>query len=302
MFNKAPHLVRVLKQIAAQRGDFPRQYVFVDDGSSDNSLDILRQQTSGWENVVIEEQENVGSAGATNRGIALSNQPYIKFVDADDLLTDNATEILLRALCDSDACLIYGGVKRFGENDEIDLSGPPSDTAVESIAEPLWPALKNSLFNPTQFLARRSAIETVGGCDERVVHSQEYGLTLRLARCWPFLKLDAVVACLPEAASGRLSTNEGRQLQRVTRAVANFLEDYPELPPPVKRFACKRLAGRAWKYARRRGGENMLGRWFWINLAAQLALPRDHAAFAAKCVEAFESAETREVGEQAPNY
>ena len=85
-------------------------------------------------------------------------------------------------------------------------------------------------------------------------------------------------------------------------AVANFLEDYPDLPQSVKRFACKRLAGRAWKYARRRGGEKLLGRWFWINLAAQLALPRDHAAFAAKCVEAFESAESREVGEQAPNY
>jgi glycosyltransferase involved in cell wall biosynthesis len=247
-------------------------------------------------------QKNGGSAAATNRCIALARHDYLKFVDADDLLTEDATRVMLHALCESDACLIYGEARRFEIDETPDLSGPPEDASVTEINEPLLPALKNSLFNPTQFLARTDAVRAVGGCDERVVHSQEYGLTLRLARQWPFLKLNAVVAWLPQEAPGRLSTNEGRQLQRVTRAVANFLADYPDLPVSVKQFACRRLAGRAWKYARRRGGEAALGRWFWRNLAAQLPLARDHAAFAESCVEAFQAAESREVGETAPNY
>ena len=300
VYNKAPHLPRVIAQIKAQQGDFPKQYVFLDDGSSDGSLDIVRAETEGWDNLVIAHQANAGSAAATNAAIALADQPFLKFVDADDLLTDRATLVLLQALADSDACLIYGGVKRFAEAEVPDLQGPADGAAVERLDAPLLPALKNSLFNPTQFLARADAVREVGGCDERVVHSQEYGLTLRLARQWPFLRLDAVVAWLPEHAAGRLSTNEGRQLQRVTKAVANFLTDYPDLSLRVKRYACKRLAGRAWKYARRRGEGG--GRWFWRNLAAQLNLPRDHAAFAETCVAAFESAESRPAGEQAPNY
>jgi len=302
VYNKAPHIPRVLAQIKAQQGDFPRQFVFLDDGSTDGSLDIVRAETEGWENLVIEHQANAGSAAATNAAIALADQPYLKFVDADDLLTDRATLVLLRALSDSDACLIYGGVQRFAATENPQLQGPSDQTHVERIDEPLLAALKNSLFNPTQFLARTDAVREVGGCDERVVHSQEYGLTLRLARKWAFLKLDETVAWLPEDSTGRLSTNEGRQLQRVTRAVAYFLADYPDLPNSVKSYACKRLAGRAWKYARRRGGEGTVGRWFWRNLAAQLNFLRDHAAFADECVAAFESAEGRPVGEQAPNY
>jgi glycosyltransferase involved in cell wall biosynthesis len=302
VYNKAPHLPRVLAQIKAQRGNFQRQYVFVDDGSTDNSLGVLRKETAGWSDVTIECQENQGSAGATNAGIALSNQPFIKFVDADDLLHEDATLHLLEALKDSEACLIYGGVYRFANGEKIDLRRSLGDADVDTIETPLLPALKNSLFNPTQFLARTEAIKQVRGCDERVVHSQEYGLTLRLARQWSFLRSSATVAYIPQDAPGRLSTNEGRQLQRVTLAVANFLKDHPDLPFSVKQFACRRLAGRAWRYARRRGGERKFGRWFWINLAAQFPLPRDHGAFATRCVAAFELAERSGVDERAPNY
>ena len=302
VYNKALHLPRVLAQIKAQRGSFQRQYVFVNDGSTDNSLEILRKETASWNDSIIVSQENQGSAGATNTGITLSNQPYIKFVDADDLLHEDATLHLLEALKDSEACLIFGGVYRFAKNDELDLSSSLDGCDVVTIEAPLLRALKNSLFNPTQFLARTEAIKQVGGCDERVVHSQEYGLTLRLARQWSFLETTATVAYIPKVAPGRLSTNEGRQLQRVTLAVANFLKDHADLPFFVKQFACRRLAGRAWRYARRRGGESRFGRWFWINLTAQFPLPRDHVAFAARCVAAFELAQHRGVDEHAPNY
>jgi hypothetical protein len=299
VYNKAPHLPRVLEQIARQQGDFPRQYVFVDDGSTDDSLDILREQTRGWENLVIETQANAGSAAATNRGIALASEPCIKFVDADDLLGDHATAMLLRALGDSDACLVYGRAVRYGPDDVLDLDFRAADLPISRIDAPLRDAIRNSMFNPTQFLVRTEAVKAVGGCDERVVFSQEYGLTLRLARRWPFLFLDGPVAWLPEEAPGRLSTNEGRQLQRVTRALALFLADHPDLPPDIRRFACRRSAGRAYKFARRRGGEGRFGRWFWRHLAAQLGLVGDAAAFVETCCDAFRPAEAAAPGETA---
>jgi Glycosyl transferase family 2 len=291
VYNKAPHLPRVLEQIARQQGDFRRQYVFVDDGSTDGSLDILRDVTRGWENLVIETQPNAGSAATTNRGIALARESFVKFVDADDLLGDHATAMLLKTLRDSDACLVYGRAVRYGPDDVLDLDFSAASPVVTRIDAPLRPAIRNAMFNPTQFLVRTEAVKAVGGCDERVVFSQEYGLTLRLARRWPFLCLDAPVAWLPQEAPGRLSSNEGRQLQRVTQALALFLADHPDLAPEIRRFACRRSAGRAYKYARRRGGEPTLGRWFWRHLAAQLGLVGDAAGFVAACCDAFRSAE-----------
>lgn len=290
VYNKARHLERVIEQIARQRGGFRRQFIFIDDGSTDGSLEIVRAATQGWENLVIETQRNSGSAVATNRGIARATEPFIKFVDADDLLGDDATRLLLTHLIDSDACLAYGKATRYGSEDELALDAAADTPAVSRIDAPLRPAIRNSMFNPTQFLARTDAVKAVGGCDERVVHSQEYGLTLRLARRWPFLRIDAPVAWLPEEAPGRLSTNEGLQLQRVTKALALFLCDNPDLPAADKRYACRRAAGRAWKYARRRGGDPWLGPWMWRNLISRVGVFVDHAVFVEGCCDAFHTA------------
>jgi glycosyltransferase involved in cell wall biosynthesis len=289
VYNKAPYLPAVLAAIHAQRGDFRRHYVFVDDGSTDESLAIIKRLTAGWPDTVIESQPNRGSANATNRGIALATQPFIKFVDADDLIARDATRVLLGALAPSDACLAYGGCVRFPEGEPPDLEAPlPGSPRTERLGAPLRLALRNSLFNPTQCLARTEAVRAVGGCDERIVWSQEYSLTLRLAQRWDFLRVDAAVAYLPREVPGRLSNNPGRQLQRVTLACASFLRDHPETPAELKRFACRRAAGRAWKFARRNLGASHLSRWFRRDLACRLGLFGDAVAFIEDCATVYD--------------
>ena len=290
VYNKAPHLPAVLRQIARQTGDYPRQYVFVDDESTDGSLEIVRELTADWHNTVIHGQSNKGSAGATNTCISLADQPYIKFVDADDLIADAATETLLRALHGNEACLAYGRATHYGDESEIDLTDSVAQPSTEILTDALRLSMKNSLFNPTQCLVRTSAVKETGGCDERVVHSQEYSMTLRLAYRWPIMRVDAPIAYIPHEAN-RLSNNEGRQLQRVTRALALFLKDHPDVTSDLQRFACRRAAGRSWHYARRRAGAGFLSPWFRRYLASLVATGADAGEFVGACCGAFELTE-----------
>lgn len=288
VYNKAPWLPDVLGAIWAQVGDFEREYVFVDDGSDDASMQIVREITADWPNVILIEQQNHGSAHATNRGIESASQPFIKFVDADDLLAAHATDTLLTALASSDACLAYGNVVHYREPDEIDLDAYTPSPTVVRIDDPLPQALRNSMFGTDQFMARAECVKAVGGCDERIVHSQEYSLTLRLARKWPFLKVDAPIGFIPAHVPGSLGANQGKQLQRVTRAVANFVRDFPDLPQSAKQFACQRTASRAWNFRRRTRDERMLSRWFWINLRARFPIHSGHGEFIDECATAFD--------------
>jgi glycosyltransferase involved in cell wall biosynthesis len=291
VYNKAPYLEGVLTAIRAQRGAFPRQYVFVDDGSSDGSLEIVRRTTEGWPDTVIETQSNHGSAHATNRAVALATQPFVKFVDADDLLAHDATERLLTALHDSDACLVYGDAQDFEADARPDLGAAlPETPSVRRLRAPLKLALKNSLFNPTQFLARTDAVRAVGGCDEAIVFSQEYSLTLRLAAKWDFLKLDATVAYLPYAAPGRLSDNQARQLKRVTLACASFLHDNPDVPAALAGFACRRAAGRAWKFAHRHMGAGLGSPWYRLYVRSLLGLTGPAGDFVERCAALYDRA------------
>lgn len=291
VYNKAPYLKDVLAQIKRQRGDFRRHYVFIDDGSTDSSLQQLNELTEMWENVEIVSQVNAGSAAATNRGIEMAREPYIKFVDADDLISTDATACLLRALEDSDAALAYGNVARYRDRSELDLDHPIGEAPVHLMKRPLREAMFNSLFNPTQCLVRTAAVQATGGCDERVVFSQEYSMTMRLARVHDFIKVDAPIAFLPDEVEGRLSNNQGRQLQRVTRTLMFFLQDHPDIPDALKQQICKRAAFRGWKYAKRVGGESWLtSPAFWRQMRSLLPIRHGHVEFIEKCCSVYERA------------
>ena len=73
------------------------EIVIVDDGSTDDSFNIVNNHPSSA-NIRIIRQENKGASAARNTGIMEAKGDYIAFLDADDVLVPNAIEILLRAV------------------------------------------------------------------------------------------------------------------------------------------------------------------------------------------------------------
>ena len=81
----------------------PRQIIVVDDGSTDDTLEIARSYGSALTAIT---QANANSAAARNRGIAEADQPIIAFLDADDRFVADKLERQLHALSDrADAML-----------------------------------------------------------------------------------------------------------------------------------------------------------------------------------------------------
>ncbi len=61
------------------------ELIAVDDGSTDNSREIIESLTGEIEqNVIYHRQENKGGFGARNTGLDLANGKYIAFFDCDD--------------------------------------------------------------------------------------------------------------------------------------------------------------------------------------------------------------------------
>jgi hypothetical protein len=115
-------------------------------------------------------------------------------------------------------------------------------------------------------------------------------LTLRLAAKWDFLKIAATVAYLPTGVPGRVSGDQARELRDVTAALALFLRDNPGTPKPIQRFACRRAAGRAWKFARRHLGAQTGSEWYWLNLKSVLDLVGPRPEFIERCAAVYDRA------------
>ncbi|MRJ07507.1 glycosyltransferase [Ornithobacterium rhinotracheale] len=71
------------------------EIVFINDGSTDDSLNVLNEYSTSKPNVFVFSQENKGLSGARNTGIGLAKGEYLQFLDADDYNDfDNVIKLL----------------------------------------------------------------------------------------------------------------------------------------------------------------------------------------------------------------
>ena len=104
----------------------PCEIIFINDGSTDNSLEIAKS----FENkgVRIVNQVNKGLASARNTGIMWVTGDFVLPIDADDILLENCVEKIIEAIkSNPDADIISPSFKCFGLlQDEIILMENPT--------------------------------------------------------------------------------------------------------------------------------------------------------------------------------
>ena len=70
------------------------EFILVNDGSKDNTLDLIRQFADRDSRVIVIDQANQGVCAARNNGLAAAHGEYVFFLDGDDWLTDDASSLM----------------------------------------------------------------------------------------------------------------------------------------------------------------------------------------------------------------
>jgi glycosyltransferase involved in cell wall biosynthesis len=277
VYNKAAYLPFLVGSLASQTGDFEREFIFVDDGSTDDSVALLHALTAALENVTIVTQANAGPAVATNVGFARAHGDFIKPMDGDDLLAPNATQALLDAMTETGAPWAY--VNSLAVID-YELTATPAqalaafplcDIRPRIGAEPLRASVTRAQTNPSTWLATAQAVRDINGADERVF-VQDYSMELRLAARFAPAILDAPLVAYPAQMGARLSGAQHQLMHDGALTLCLHLADGPPMPASLARYALHRNAERAWKWANRRAGETVGGAAFRAFLSAALRL------------------------------
>jgi glycosyltransferase involved in cell wall biosynthesis len=287
LFNKSPFLPRVVAALAQQTGPFAREFLFVDDGSSDGSGDLARRLTADWsEKVVVLRQENRGASAATNLGASSASHSWLKLVDGDDLLVPGATASLLAAAKASGEAFAYGALGTYDVEDPDPFARAHAPSRIAREEDGLKRFIRNCPANSSAILLAKARFEAAGGCDERLV-SPDQALFLRLFARGGGARLEDVVALVPESAPGRLSQEVRRSRYESVLALYYLIAETPALSPFHARLASCRALSRAWRFARRHGGRAIVNRHFFLLLASRLGLPIDPARATLKALSAF---------------
>lgn len=189
VFRAERFIAEALDSVAAQTAQ-PAEVIVVDDGSPDRSAAVARERGA---RVITRNREGVSTA--RNAGILASTQPWIAFLDADDVWEPRKLELQWQAV---DRCPEVGAV--FCDYTEFDASGPSDRTflsgkgnfhaterreiapgvtlcAEKSLQQEFY---KGNFIVPSTMMVRRDLLVQVGLFDPELTHCEDRECWLRL--------------------------------------------------------------------------------------------------------------------------
>ncbi len=176
----------------------PLELVVVDNASTDGSADAVRARHP--EALVIANAENVGFARACNQGWRASRAPHVLFLNPDSEVTPGAVETLV-GLLETRPAVGAAGPRTRGSDGTIQVSTGPDLTPLAELrqrrlvlgvarrethalaeAEALHAREHDAAWvSGSCLVARRTALEAVGGFDERFfLYEEDADLCRRL--------------------------------------------------------------------------------------------------------------------------
>jgi glycosyltransferase involved in cell wall biosynthesis len=118
IFNAEKTLERCLNSIKNQTYR-DLEIILVNDGSTDNSLNICNKFSENDGRFLIINQSNSGAGEARNAGLRKASGAYIGFVDSDDLVMPEMYETLIKNIKDRKAEISIIQLRHLYENDEV---------------------------------------------------------------------------------------------------------------------------------------------------------------------------------------
>lgn len=117
IYNGARFIHRLVQCLQNQKyKDF--EAILVDDGSTDNSLEICQKYTKEDSRFVLLSQQNSGASEARNAGLRIAKGHYICFADVDDVFNEYYIEDLMKNAHCGDLVL-QGRVRNFKDKETI---------------------------------------------------------------------------------------------------------------------------------------------------------------------------------------
>ncbi len=125
VYNGSQYIDRIIDNVLRQTYRH-LEVLFIDDGSTDGSADIIRDKIGSLDEVALSSinfrvisQPNMGQGGARNTGIDNASGDYLLFMDQDDYIESEYIDMLVKHAVYTDADMIFSGYKHVDSNGNV---------------------------------------------------------------------------------------------------------------------------------------------------------------------------------------
>ncbi len=215
-YNRAWILTEAVDSVLAQDfRDF--ELIVVDDGSSDNTPEILASYGSS---VRVLKQPNRGVSAARNRGIAAARGQLVAFLDSDDFWLPAKLRQQVdffqahpeTMICQTQELWIRNGLRVNPKRRHLKFSGLIFERS-----------LSLCLVSPSAVMIRKCLFEAVGVFDEQLPACEDYDLWLRISWRYPIHLIDTALVVKRGGHADQLSRAPRLDRYRI-RALEKILD------------------------------------------------------------------------------
>ena len=159
------------------------EIIIVDDGSTDNTLPLAK--SFGSKVRIVEKPANCnhqGVASTRNRGLHCSTQPFVCFLDSDDLYLPNHLSRLITAFeNENDLGFVFCRSLELKNVNGLNLARPWTRGKLfrNDIKNPV--VSRSQIVNTNSFMFRKEVFETVGYFDETYTNGEDGDLWMRIS-------------------------------------------------------------------------------------------------------------------------
>ena len=177
-YNVAAYIGAAIESVQAQTfGDW--ELLVVNDGSTDETYEIVRRLAAGDERIRLLTKSNGGISTARNTALAVSRGEYIAILDSDDLWEPiYLAEQLAVFARQPEIDIVTSNGWYLGSRQNGHLARPFPDARPQPTLQTIL-ADETSIFIMSMF--RRRVYQTVGGFDETLRTNEDYDYWLRAA-------------------------------------------------------------------------------------------------------------------------
>ena len=251
VYNKEYYLPSVIRALLNQTGLKNPEYIFVDDVSTDKSVEIIREMTKGIKNVkIFANTENRGISVRINQGIAAAEGKYTRMLDSDDIFPLDSTQKMVQLAEELSADMVYGTFTKTGkEPTELEHEFMNDNFTYDFDKDALRTVLTGRFTRMGQ-LIRTEVLQKAGGADERVF-IQDESIPLRAAlHARGIVKIHDNVVLVPQEL-GNFSGNKVQLDNDRFMAYCYMLLDNPQLPADIRKMLYARALSAYWKFVKK---------------------------------------------------
>lgn len=216
VFNGEKYIAETIDSILNSSIDIPYEYLVIDDGSNDSTLEILRNYGN---RIQLYSHKNVGESETVNRGLKHAKGDFILIISADDpLLTGNLINRAINTMLDSS-----GIVALYPDWRVIDQEGRAiKENILPEYSDEIMIGHSRCLPGPGVVFRRSAALE-IGGRRSKWKFVGDYDFWLRLSRVGEIKRLPGVMA---QWRSNENSTSISQRGERMAFERVSVISDF----------------------------------------------------------------------------